>query len=468
MLIFSFIMAQTIAIIGAGVTGLGAAYRIRQESPDSRLLVFERDEMIGGMAKTLEWEGCRLDLGPHRFYTEIAGIEPFVRKLCSNCFVPVRRRSRMRLRNKLIRYPVSPLEVVNVLGVGSSFGIAWSSIRHLVSGKQSSVITYNDYICNRFGDRLYELLFGPYARKVWGCDPSDLEAETAIVRLRGDTIWQSLLDAVRGKGSSFVSTFLYPTGGIGQISRNLAACLKESELILNTGEVFPVVENGKCTGVRNRQGESWKTDTVLSTIPLPDLTRSVFDPESSVCLSAKALTFRGLVLLFLLYEKDLAIRDTWLYFPEPEIPFTRLSVPKNFHPDNVPSGKTVICLEFPCEPGDTIYQAGESELRSIADEYLRRIGLADCSATAGLVVRLREGYPVYRVGYRSHFNSIISALKTIPNLITAGRQGLFRHNNMDQAIQMGLIAGEQIVRSPNGSTEWYDGLSRFEGYRIVD
>ncbi|HPA48187.1 MAG TPA: hypothetical protein PK395_20655, partial [bacterium] len=126
------------------------------------------------------------------------------------------------------------------------------------------------------------------------------------------------------------------------------------------------------------------------------------------------------------------------------------------------------CLEFPCEPGDTVYHAEESELRSVADEHLRRIGLTDCAATAGMAVRLREGYPVYRTGYRSHFNAIVSALKEIPNLITAGRQGLFRHNNMDQAIQMGLLVGEQIVRSPNGSAGWYDGLSRFEGYRIVD
>ncbi|HPO10528.1 MAG TPA: NAD(P)-binding protein, partial [bacterium] len=85
-------MSHTIAIIGAGVTGLAAAYRIRQESPDTNLLVFERDNAIGGMAKTLEWEGCRLDLGPHRFYTEIPDVEPFVRSLCSNCFVPVPRR----------------------------------------------------------------------------------------------------------------------------------------------------------------------------------------------------------------------------------------------------------------------------------------------------------------------------------------------------------------------------------------
>ncbi|HQQ00953.1 MAG TPA: hypothetical protein PLY86_21065, partial [bacterium] len=162
------------------------------------------------------------------------------------------------------------------------------------------------------------------------------------------------------------------------------------------------------------------------------------------------------------------IRDTWLYFPEPEIPFTRLNLPKNFHPDNVPPGNTVICLEFPYEPGDRVDRAGESELRSIADEHLHRIGLTDCAATAGMAVRLREGYPVYRTGYRSHFNAIVSALKEIPNLITAGRQGLFRHNNMDQAIQMGLLVGEQIVRSPNGSAGWYDGLSRFEGYRIVD
>ena len=141
---------------------------------------------------------------------------------------------------------------------------------------------------------------------------------------------------------------------------------------------------------------------------------------------------------------------------------------KRFHPDNVPAEKSVLCLEFPCNKEDATFQADESLLRAQADQHLQRIGLMNRDAVASLVVRLCEGYPIYSMGYRKHVNIILNALKPIPNLITAGRQGLFRHNNLDQAIQMGLLAGEHLSKFPTESHRWYDGLEQFEGYRIVD
>ncbi|MFH1741403.1 MAG: FAD-dependent oxidoreductase [bacterium] len=461
-------MVENIAILGAGVTGLSAAHRIRERSPDTNISVFDRDSQIGGMAKTIQWNGCNLDLGPHRFFTEIPGIEEFVRNLCANRFVPVERRSRMYLREKFLRYPVKPAEMMKALGIRVSAQIAFSSARACLSRRDPAPTTYQDYIYTRFGKKLYEILFGPYARKVWGCDPSLLEAETAIVRLRGDNIFQSLMDTLRGKGETYVSRFIYPTGGIGEIAAQLSRVLSENQLVLSTGEARPVIERGFCTGIKSAKKGFHPAGAVLSTIPLPALARALFKPDSQPHHAANELRFRALLLLFLEYEKELPFDDTWMYFPEEDIPFTRLNVPKRFHPDSVPSGKTVLCLECPCNQGDTLFQADESDLRTLADQYLQRMGLTDCDAAAGLLVRLAEGYPVYRLGYREHVGVIVDALKEIPNLVTAGRQGLFRHNNIDQAIQMGLLAGEHLSTFPTESSRWYDRLSQFDGYRIVD
>ncbi len=461
-------MVKRIAIIGAGVTGLSAAFKIREEIPEANILVIEREEVIGGMAKTIEWEGCRLDLGPHRFYTEIPGINQFVRDLCRGHFVPVKRKSHLVLNGRFLRYPVSPLEIMKILGIRSSAGIASSTAATLLPKSKIKPTTYEEYVRNRFGKRVYEMLFGPYARKVWGREPSELDAETAVVRLKGDSIWQSIMDAFRKKGTTYVSQFLYPTGGIGVIPSHLAKSLKKEQPLLGVGEVFPEIENGQCVGVRDQAGKIHSADTVISTIPLPTLATRLFPEDSEACNAAQELKFRSLVILYLLYDTKLPIDDTWFYFPEPEIPFTRLSVPGNFHPDSVPFGKTALCLEFPCDYDDEQFNADESTFRKMADRHLKEIGLVDRDADRGHVVQLTEGYPIYTVGYRNHVNTIVNSLRQIPNLITVGRQGLFTHNNLDQAIQMGLLAGAHVCRFPDESDRWYDELSRFDGYRIVD
>jgi len=459
---------KTVAIIGAGVTGLSAAFKIRDELPETNVLVIEKDPAIGGMARTIEWQGCRLDLGPHRFYTEIPGIQQFVRDLCRGHFVPVRRKSHLVLNGKFLRYPVSPLEIMKTLGIRSSAGIASSTAATLLPKSKTSLSTYEEYVRGRFGKRVYEMLFGPYARKVWGRDPAELDAETAIVRLKGDSIWQSLMDAFRKKGTTYVSQFLYPTGGIGVVASHLAKNLKKGQPILGRDEVYPLIEEGRCIGAQDKDGEVYHADEVISTMPLPTLVRRLFPPDSPPHEAANELRFRGLVILFLLYDTKLPIEDTWFYFPEAEIPFTRLSVPGNFHPDSVPAGKTALILEFPCDQNDDRFREDESVLRAIADRHLKDIGLVDRDADEGHIVRLREGYPIYTVGYRKHVVTIIEALRQFPNLITVGRQGLFTHNNMDQAIQMGLLAGEHVCKFPSESSRWYEQLSRFEGYRIVD
>ena len=461
-------MGNRIAIIGAGITGLSAAQKLCRDNPDAAVSVFERDNEIGGMAKTIEWRGCHLDLGPHRFYTEIPGIENFVRALCNNNFVPVKRQSRMCLNGRFFHYPVSPLDMTKALGLKTSASIALSSATTIIPKRSRSINSYQDYICSRFGNKLYDILLGPYAEKVWGCDASQLEAEAAIVRLKGDSIWQSILDAICKKGDTFVSQFIYPTGGIGVIAAQLAKDLSKDDLILTAGEVQPVIENGVCVGVQSANRGFIPADAALSTIPLPALAKHLFEPDSEPYQAANRLRFRALQLLFLFYEKEIQIKDTWLYFPERDIPFTRMNIPRNFHPDSVPAGKSVICLEFPCDRGDEVFNADESKLRALGDRHLQEMGLADCEASAGLAVRLDEGYPVYSIGYREEVDIIIRALRRIPNLIIAGRQGLFRHNNMDQAIQMGLLAGEHLGQSPTECDRWYDQLSRFDGYRIVD
>lgn len=462
-------MAKRIAILGAGITGLACAWKLLQLDRHAQVDVYEREARPGGLAKTIEWNGYRLDLGPHRFHTEIPEIRVFVRQFCESQMVWVKRQSRMFLNGRLIPYPIKPLPTMKALGFARSVRFGCSALGTLLPNK-SAARSYEEYVCRYYGRELYEAVFEPLARKVWGLHPDALAAETARVRLRGDNVWQALLDGLFSRQQTYLSEFLYPEGGIGTIAQRFAdqiaaaggrIHLEQPVERLNLSEKWLQTNSGEY-GISHY-------DYLVSTLPVSALSELVAPslPEP-VLDAAHELRYRSIVLLYLLYENAQPIDDTWLYFPEADVPFSRIYVPDNFKHQREPGERTCYCAEFTCEAGDETWQASAQELADQAHAVLQRAGLVERPPLDVHTEPIRYGYPIYHVGYEQSLQTVLDCFQQTGNLVTAGRQGLFRHNNIDQAMQMGLMAAETIEGGEGAIQDWYRNASRFNDYRIVD
>ncbi|MDX9754153.1 MAG: FAD-dependent oxidoreductase [bacterium] len=467
-------MSRTVLILGAGVTGLAAAWKLLQDAPGTRVMILEKDEVPGGLAKSISWHGYTLDLGPHRIYTEIPEIKAFFDSFCQEQLISVPRASRMFLQEKYIAYPINFLETFLALGIPTTARFLGSALSVLLNRNKSAAETYEAYMKGYYGAGLYQRIFQPFAQKVWGVSGENLAAETARVRLKGDSIWHALLDSLFSKEETYVSRFLYPRQGIGQIAEQFAQSITEWGGVFHYQTEALRIELKPGGGVSifaNQQGReaNFEGDLLINTIPLPaliDATPALQSPALKD--AARQLRFRPLVLVYMLYDKKLDVRDTWLYYPESHVPFTRVSVPDNFNPHQPFEGKTCLCVEFTCEKGDSTWLAEPHDLAARAQEIFLQSGLLRAPLADALAVRLEYGYPVYQYGYESARTRILHALASCGSILTTGRQGLFRHNNIDQSIQMGLLAADHLVHSPDSLADWYQQVSRFDSYRIID
>jgi protoporphyrinogen oxidase len=209
-------------------------------------------------------------------------------------------------------------------------------------------------------------------------------------------------------------------------------------------------------------------DVLVNTVPLPTFIERIEDAPQTILEDIEHLHYRALVLVYLLYKEDLDIPDTWLYYPEENVSFTRVSVPDNFNPAKDLKGRTCFCVEFTCEVGDATWRADGKDLAEKAHGVFQQSGLVQTEYADTLAVHIREGYPVYTVGYEERLQRAREFLNQKKKILTTGRQGLFRHNNIDQSIQMGLLAAEEILKNQDDFEPWYRSAEQFNDYRIID
>ena len=464
-------MSRRTVIIGAGIAGLATAWKLLQLRPEEDVVIIEREDAVGGLAKSIDWNGYRLDLGPHRFHTEIPEIKEFVRSFCEEQMVRVKRSSRMWIKGRYIPYPIKALPTFQALGPVNSFLFGLSAF-NVFFQRGCEAKSYEEYVSRYYGARLYEAIFAPFARKVWGIDPNQIAADAARVRLRGESIWHSLLDGLFSKQETYVAQFLYPQNGIGEIAEKFAAeiagrggkfCLNQTVTGFNQNEngITKVVTSGP-------DGEAiHPCDVVVSTIPLPHLARLICADQAALD-AAQTLAFRAVVLIYLMYDEKLPIQDTWLYYPEEHVRFTRASVPDNFNPHKSYENKTCICVEFTSDYDDKTWNAPPEQLASHAAEVLHTSGLTPGAPVENKAVYIKEGYPVYHTDYEDNLSIVLNAAAKRKNLLTTGRQGLFRHNNIYQSIQMGLHAAQHLKDDAINLDAWYQNTDRYKDYRIVD
>lgn len=440
-------------IIGGGPAGLTAAYELTRHQ--IRPVVLEKLDKVGGIARTENYKGYHFDMGGHRFFTKSAEVEQFWHELLGDDFLHRPRLSRIYYKNSYFNYPLKPLNALLGLGPIEGLRIIASYLRwHLFPYKEEE--TFEQWVTNRFGKRLFETFFKSYTEKVWGIPCHELKAEWAAQRIKD----LSLITAVtsmflkpRHTIKTLIESFDYPRQGPGMLwtavkeqveSRGGAVHLNSNVVCIN--------REGNCvTSVvveRDGRTETLAGDHFISSMPVTlFLQRLNPPPPAHVLKAAGKLKYRDFLTVCLIVDKPDLFPDNWIYVHDPNVQVGRIQNYKNWSPDMLPDqAHTSLGLEYFCNEGDATWSMADADLIELGRREMVQIGLARYEDVIdGCVFRVEKSYPVYDAGYARHLEIIKAYIATFQNFQTIGRNGLHRYNNQDHAMLTGMLAVRNIL-----------------------
>jgi protoporphyrinogen oxidase len=435
------------AVLGGGPAGLTAGYVLARRG--ERGIVLEADGVVGGIAKTVRFNGYRFDLGGHRFFTKLKPVERLWEQILGADLLTRPRLSRIYFDGSFFSYPLKAQDLVRRLGLREAMTCALSylsSVRH----RGRTAESFEDWVTLRFGRRLYDVFFRSYSEKVWGIPGSEIRSQWAAQRIKNFSLGKAILSVLglrREHVTTLIEEFRYPRLGPGQMWETLAQRLEESGV--------PVVLNHRCVGIRHDGGRAesvlvrsngtqleYEVDGVLSSIPLGELVRCLDPPApADVLAAADRLRYRDLVLVALMIDEEQPFPDNWIYLHDPG---TRAGRVQNFgawSADMVRPGTTCLGVEYFCFEGDEIWEMPQAEVVDLAKTELARIGLIDESKVFdGVKVLVPQAYPMYDFGYEEAVGVLRGYLERFKNIQTFGRNGLHRYNNQDHSMWTGILA----------------------------
>ncbi len=441
--------ADRVAVLGAGPAGLTAAYVLARRGVPG--IVLEADDQVGGIAKTVERNGFRVDLGGHRFFTKLAPVQRFWERMLGDELLLRPRQSRILYRGEYFAYPLRAEDVVRRLGVVETVRCAGSYIAAKVRRSEPPV-TFEDWVTARFGRRLYNAFFREYTEKVWGIPGSEIQSEWAAQRIRNLSFWTALTSAIglrRQHVTSLIEHFHYPRFGPGQMWETVAETVADAGIPVELGARVTRLrhEDGRIVSVELNGERGVEVGGVVSSIPLSELVLSLDPlPDDAVVRAARSLRYRELILVALVSGDPEPFPDTWIYLHDPG---TRAGRVQNFgawSAGMTRPGYTCLGVEYFCFAGDDLWRLPDNTLVQLAARELGRIGLLDPEHVVdGWAIRVRHAYPMYDSGYREAIATLRPVLEGFENLATVGRNGLHRYNNQDHSMWTAVLGALNVI-----------------------
>ncbi len=447
--------ARDVVILGAGLAGLTAGSLLTRSGAD--VTIVERDTAVGGLARTIEHNGFRFDLGGHRFHTENRGVEKLVRSVLGEDVLEVDRSSKILMDGRYFDYPWRPVNALSGLGVGTAAAVLFSFAAERLRQRfrKPETISFEDEIVRRFGRAMFDIFVREYSEKVWGVACGRMARELAEWRIQGLSVRAALRDALfarhRGTVRTLARKFVYPAQGIGQLAEGLRRQIEEYGRVLTGTTVTGINHSGgRIDGLTLRNGartDRRQAGELASSIPLSVLVR-LLDPKppEEILKAAAGLRFRDLIVVAVMIDRARVTDQTWIYVPERKIPFGRIHEPTNWSRHMAPDGKTLLVTEHFCFRGDDRWCAGDDALVEDTVASLDGLGLIRRHEVIdSLVLRVPDAYPLFEIGHDESRRKICEYLARFENLQVIGRGGMFRYFNMDHAMESGIAAAEAII-----------------------
>jgi protoporphyrinogen oxidase len=443
-----------VVIVGGGPAGLTAAYELTKAGYCP--LVLEKQGLVGGLACTQNYKGYHFDMGGHRFFTKSKVVEEMWWEVLWGDFLRRPRLSRIYYKEKFFYYPLRALNTLLGLGPVESTLILFSYLRwrlfpHPVED------TFEQWVTNRFGKRLFQTFFKTYTEKVWGIPCSELKAEWAAQRIRDLSLKTALLNMVwkpRKVIKTLIEEFHYPRLGPGMMWNAVRRIVEKRGGIVQVGaDVSSIRRRGSRieSVVVSRDGkeEVVKGTHFISSMPITEFLKKLDPlPPPAVRGAADNLKHRDFLTVCLIFNRPHLFQDNWIYVHDPGVKVGRVQNFKNWSPEMVPdSAKTSLGLEYFCNEGDALWSMPDAGLIELGKKEMEQIGIASAADVEdGCVFRVKHSYPVYDSAYRTCLATIREFLDNLENFQTIGRNGLHRYNNQDHAMLTGILAVRNLVR----------------------
>jgi protoporphyrinogen oxidase len=486
-------------IIGAGPAGLTAAYELLSRSNEYAVTILESSTYMGGISRTVNYKGNRMDIGGHRFFSKSDRVMQWwlsmmpIEKGASHAHIhyhgketeitgseadPGKTHLVMLLRNRLSRiyflgkffsYPVSlNLQTLRNLGLVRVFKIVFSYAAIRLFPRKPEV-TLEDFIINRFGKELYLTFFKDYTEKVWGFKCHEIAKDWGAQRVKGLSVSKAMAHAIKqilgrkkpvnigqkDTETSLIEKFLYPKLGPGQMWELVAEKVQAmGGQILTEHTVMKL--DGSPEGIttvwaKNANGVrvEFMSDLVFSTMPVKDLFEAFsFETDSEVKNIATALPYRDFITVGLLCKKLKAgsLQDNWIYIQERGVNIGRLQIFNNWSPFLVADQDTTwLGLEYFCNEGDSLWNLSDDDFKAMAVKEMEQIGLLDArDVLDSTIIRMPKTYPAYTGSY-NQFNRVIAFVNQMENLYLIGRNGMHKYNNSDHSMLTAMTAVDNIL-----------------------
>jgi protoporphyrinogen oxidase len=442
-------------IVGGGPSGLAAAYEATRHG--AAAIVVEKLDRVGGLARTLDQGGNRYDIGPHRFFTMNTEVRDLFIAVLGDDLVRVPRLTRILYGGKYFDYPLTPFNALFGLGVWNSLAIlvSYTGARLRRQFGHRRINTYEDWIVDRFGRRLFRIFFKTYTEKVWGIPCDQIGASWAEQRIKGLSLTSAIRNALykpEVRIKTLVGEFMYPRLGAGQLYEKMArkAAARGAQVLLDSEVVAIHRDGNRVTGIALRtNGERREIagDYYLCSAPLPEMLAMMDPPPPPEVLAAsRSLRFRNHIGVKLDVQ-GVPFPDNWIYVHAPEVRAARITNYRNFSRAMAKhDGISPLTVEYFCFPGDGIWQMSDGELVRLATDELSCLGMmAHSRVGGGFVVRSEKAYPVIERGHEDHIALIRGWLAAFTNLLPIGRSGMFKYNNQDHAMATGLLAARTAL-----------------------
>lgn len=437
-------MHTDFVVLGGGIAGLTAARELLRAG--YRVVVVEKAHEVGGLARTIEQEGFRFDIGGHRFHSNNPSVVQWLKDLLGDDLLVVPRISHILMEGKFARYPLVFPGALSIFSPARALKMLGSYLVGKVTERGRADVSFEDWVIRRYGRALYEVFFEPYTEKVWGIPCRELSAQWAAQRIGIPSMYRAVKHLIAPPPSTLATAiceFYYPRRGFGMIPQALEREILELGGVIHTGaSLMQYLPTGSGATVTLKQAsgllELIDADRVVSTLPLTTLLEAIPEEHGSrEVLQDAQLEYRDMIVLMMALNRKQVSADSWTYFPARNLTFGRTHEPKNWSPEMVPNDDvTSLAVEIFSTRGEPLWQMGDEEItRKVVEEmsaigWIRAEDLRHCK-----VLRVPYAYPVYRVGYEKRLARVKEYLGQWSHLHLIGRTGSFKYLNSDGVVE---------------------------------